>query len=143
MNKLFAFAKKYREVILYLIFGVCTTLINLAVYWVLNSPLRVNELIANIIAWLAAVFFAFATNRDMVFHAGNGSFFKQMLTFYLGRVATLVLEETVLFIFITLLDFNSMAVKLTAQALVVIFNFLISKLVIFKKGRSTNEASGN
>lgn len=133
MNKLLSLFKKYRDLLLYLLFGVCTTVINLAVFWLLNSPLKVNELIANVIAWIAAVFFAFVTNRDLVFHAGGGSFLKQMLSFYLGRAITLVLEEAALFVFITLLDFNSMVVKLAAQVLVIILNFVISKLIIFKK----------
>lgn len=133
MNKLCSALKKYREVLLYLLFGVCTTVINLAVYWALNSPLKVNELIANVIAWVAAVFFAFVTNRDMVFHAADGSFLKQLLTFYLGRVITLILEEAALLVFITWLDLNSMAVKLTAQVMVIILNFVISKFMIFRK----------
>ena len=70
MNKLISLINKYRDVILYLIFGVCTTVVNLAVFWVLTSPLKVNELIANIVAWILAVVFAFLTNRDLVFHAG-------------------------------------------------------------------------
>lgn len=134
MNKLISLINKYRDVILYLFFGVCTTVINLAVFWVLNSPLKVNELIANIIAWVLAVLFAFFTNRDLVFHAGkNGSFFSQMLKFYLGRAITLALEELILLVFITLLHLNSMAVKIFAQVIVIILNFVISKLIIFKK----------
>lgn len=133
MSKALSLLKKYREVILYLVLGVCTTLINLAVFWVLHSPLKVNELVANVIAWTMAVMFAYLTNRELVFHAGRGSFFKQMVTFYLGRVITLVLEEAALLVFITLLDFNSMAVKLAAQVMVIILNFIISKLIIFKK----------
>lgn len=133
MNRLRSALKKYREALLYLLFGTGTTVINLAVYWVLNSPLKVNELIANVIAWVAAVFFAFVTNRNMVFHAGHGSFFKQMIIFYLGRVITLALEEAALLVFITGLHLNSMVVKLTAQVVVIALNFVISKLIIFKK----------
>ena len=134
MNKLISLINKYRDVILYLIFGVCTTVVNLAVFWVLTSPLKVNELIANIIAWILAVLFAFLTNRDLVFHAGkSGSVFSQMIKFYLGRAITLALEEAMLLVFITLLHFNSMAVKTIAQVLVIVLNFVISKLIIFRK----------
>ena len=134
MNKLLSLINKYRDVILYLIFGVCTTVVNLAVFWVLTSPLKVNELIANIIAWILAVLFAFLTNRDLVFHAGkSGSVISQMIKFYLGRAITLALEEAMLLVFITLLHFNSMAVKTTAQVLVIVLNFVISKLIIFRK----------
>lgn len=134
MNKLLSLINKYRDVILYLIFGVCTTIVNLAVFWVLTSPLKVNELIANIIAWILAVLFAFLTNRDLVFHAGkSGSVISQMIKFYLGRAITLALEEAMLLVFITLLHFNSMAVKTIAQVLVIVLNFVISKLIIFRK----------
>ena len=134
MNNIILLIKKYRDVILYLFFGVCTTAVNLAVFWVFNSPLKVNELIANIIAWFLAVLFAFFTNRDLVFHAGgNGLFVRQMLSFYLGRGITLALEEAILLVFITILHFNSMAVKVIAQVLVIVLNFVISKLIIFKK----------
>lgn len=134
MNSLVSLVKKYRDVILYLFFGVCTTAINLAVFRVLNSPLKINELIANIIAWFLAVLFAFFTNRDLVFHARcNGTVFGQMFSFYFGRGITLALEEAILLVFITILHFNSMAVKVVAQVVVIVLNFVISKLIIFKK----------
>ncbi len=80
--------------------------------------------------------FSFYTNRIWVFQASTNSisgFLKQMVSFYSGRVATLIIEEIILFILITYLQYNSMVVKIIAQVVVVILNYVISKLWVFRK----------
>ena len=80
--------------------------------------------------------FSFYTNRIWVFQASTNSisgFLKQMVSFYSGRVATLIIEEIISFIFITYLQYNSMVVKIIAQVVVVILNYVISKLWVFRK----------
>ncbi|MBQ9464180.1 MAG: GtrA family protein, partial [Lachnospiraceae bacterium] len=80
----------------------------------------------------------FITNRVWVFDAqteGAGAFLGQMAKFYGGRVFTLIVEEAILFVFITKLGFNSVLIKVIAQVVIVILNYLISKLLVFRKGR--------
>lgn len=130
------FYKKHKEMLLYLFFGGLTFVISIVSYAIFNVAFGINELIANIISWVLAVLFAFFTNRIWVFDGktdGAKEFLIQMLNFFGGRVATLVVEELILFIFITKLGFGSMAVKTVAQVIVIVLNYIISKLWVFRK----------
>lgn len=136
LNVFEPFYEKYKEVLLYLLFGGASFIISIGSYGFCNITLGINELIANIISWVLAVTFAFATNRIWVFDAPTdtfGGFMKQMLAFFGGRVVTLVIEEIILLIFITVLQFASMPVKIVAQIVVIVMNYIISKWFIFKK----------
>ena len=131
---LWPFYVKYKEPLLYLFFGGLTTLISIFVFWLFNSPLGLNELVANLISWLLAVLFAFLTNKTWVFQSGGQEkgFLSLMLSFYAGRLVTLGVEELLLLVFITWLGFNSMAVKIAAQIVVIVLNYVISKLLVFR-----------
>ena len=128
------FYVKYKEPLLYLFFGGLTTLISIFVFWLFNSPLGLNELVANLISWLLAVLFAFLTNKTWVFQSGGQEkgFLSLMLSFYAGRLVTLGVEELLLLVFITWLGFNSMAVKIAAQIVFIVLNYVISKLLVFR-----------
>lgn len=127
---------RYREQILYIVFGVLTTAVSILVYAVFTEWLSMDELIANIISWVIAVMFAFVTNRIWVFRSnenGAAAVLRQMLTFYAGRVLTLLIEELMLWVFVKELSFNGLAVKTAAQLVVIVLNYIISKLLIFKR----------
>ena len=122
------FYKKHKEMLLYLFFGGLTFVISVITYAFFNVSLGMNELVANIFSWILAVLFAFFTNRIWVFDGktnGAKEFFVQMINFFGGRVATLV--------FITKLGFGSMVVKIAAQIIVIVLNYVISKLWVFRK----------
>lgn len=125
---------KYKEPLLYLFFGGLTTLISIFVFWLSNGPFGLNELVANLISWVLAVLFAFLTNKTWVFSSPGQekSFLALMLSFYAGRLLTLGVEELLLFVFITWLGFNSMVVKILAQIVVIVLNYVISKLLVFR-----------
>ncbi len=128
--------KKYKDVLLYLFFGVLTTLINLAVFWLMGTKLSLNIHLSNGVAWTVAVIFAYVTNRTWVFkeHAdGKTGIIKEMLGFGAGRLFTLGVEELMLIVFVDLLRFNKNIIKLIAQVAVVILNYVVSKLFVFKK----------
>ncbi len=131
---LWPFYVKYKEPLLYLFFGGLTTLISIFVFWLFDDPLGLNELVANLISWLLAVLFAFLTNKTWVFQSGGQEkgFLSLMLSFYAGRLVTLGVEELLLLVFITWLGFNSMAVKIAAQIVVIVLNYVISKLLVFR-----------
>ena len=131
------FYKKYKEMLLYLFFWwielYCEHSYNMHVLMLVWG---INELIANILSWIITVMFAFLTNRVWVFQSPTDSvqaFIKQMFVFYSGRVITLVVEEAILLVFITWLGFNSMLIKVIAQVIVIVLNYVISKLVVFKE----------
>ena len=125
---------KHREIIMYIIFGVLTTVVSIFSFWFFATYLKMNVLIANIISWICAVSFAYFTNSRFVFTKGEDfkTRFKEMIMFFSGRLATLGIEEVILFIFVTLLHYNEMIVKLCAQIVVLVSNYLISKLIVFR-----------
>lgn len=128
--------KKYKEKLLYLFFGVLTTVTSLVTFWLVNRVVMANEHIANVTSWFLAVLFAFVTNRIWVFNAkanGKAAFFRQLCGFYGGRLLTLGIEELLILVFITWLGWNSMAVKISAQIVVLIANYIVSKLFVFRK----------
>lgn len=128
--------KKHKSIWLYLFFGAVTTVVSVGVFSLLNIALGVNEHIANLTSWILAVLVAFLTNRTMVFEAETtsvGGFLVQMVKFYGGRVATLLVEELLIFVFITKLELDSFAVKMAAQVIILTLNYIISKLFVFKK----------
>lgn len=137
MEKIKELIKKVctKEVILYGVFGVLTTLINLGVFYVLSNILKINENISNVIAIVSAVIVAYFTNKDMVFHSKATNIkerFKEFGKFILGRVFTMVIEWgscAVLF----MLPIPQMVTKLFVTVIVIILNFFISKFFAFKK----------
>lgn len=127
-------SKLSKGLILYLIFGVLTTIINLATFYFCIKLFNINELISNVIAWIIGVVFAFITNKYIVFESKEKKLFiKELFTFTSSRLITLLMEELILLIFITLLNFNAFIIKSIAQILVIVFNYILSKFFVFKK----------
>ena len=129
-------SKKHRELVVYLICGFLTFVVSMVVYALLSEVFRINVLVANIITWIIAVYFAFSVNRKFVFKS-NGNFTSELIQFYLGRVVTLVVEQAMLYIFIIRLMFNNMTIKSIAQVVIIILNYIISKFIVFKKEKSS------
>lgn len=127
--------KIYKELILYLFFGGLTFLISVLTFALFHTAIGINELLANVYSWIIAVLFAFVTNRSCVFAASTADIkelAKQTLSFLLSRVITLVIEELILFIFITEIGFPSIVIKVIAQVIVIFLNYLFSKYIVFK-----------
>lgn len=129
------FYKKHKEILLYLFFGGVVTIISIGTFQLSYAVLKINELIANVISWIISVLVAYTTNRTWVFRSTantKSAVITEMLSFFGGRIATLVIEELIILVFVTLLKFNSLAVKLAAQIAVIVLNYIFSKLWIFK-----------
>lgn len=129
------FYKKHKEVLLYLFFGGLTTIVSIASYSYCDVVLGMNPLIANVISWILAVLFAYVTNKIWVFDAQNnmfGDLAREIASFFLGRLFTLLVEEAILFMGITMLGLNSIAVKVVAQFIIIVLNYIISKLLVFR-----------
>lgn len=127
-----------KEVIMYLIFGVLTTVVSLLVYYgciytFLNPENAVQLQIANIISWIAGVAFAYITNRKFVFESNESNQLNEISKFVTSRLATLFLDMIIMFIGVTCLHGNDKIVKLISQVLVIIGNYIFSKLFVFKK----------
>ena len=129
---------KYKEIINYLIVGGLTTFVALGVYYVsvltfLNPNNGIELQIANILSWIAGVIFAYFTNRKYVFESKNPNKLQEAAKFTASRLVTLFLDMATMFIGVTLLKFNDKIIKLIAQVLVIVGNYIFSKLFVFKK----------
>ena len=128
--------KKYREVILYLIFGVLTTLVNLISYFLLTDVAGVNYLFSNVLAWVLSVLFAYGTNRVWVFQSqakGTAAILKEMLSFFGARLFSGGLDMGIMFVCVSLIGLPDGVIKILSNILVIVLNYLFSKLWIFKK----------
>ena len=136
MEKLKALMVRYRDVIVYLVFGVLTTAVNYIVYLPCYNVLGLSGSASNAIAWVAAVAFAYLTNKPFVFQSRDWSAKTVIpeLTKFVGcRVGSGVLETAIIFLTVDWLGWNGNVMKLLTSVLVVVLNYIGSKLLVFKK----------
>ncbi len=130
------FYLKYKEALLYTFFGGLAFFLNFFLFIGIDYAFQISELVNNIICWIICVLFQFFTNRTWVFDGrveNNRQLLKQIVSFFGGRVGTLVVEEIILVIFITWLQLPSAPVKIFGQIVVIVLNYIISKTMVFKK----------
>ena len=126
---------KYKEVLLYLLFGGLTTIVNILTFYIFRK-LNVELYISNIIAWIISVLFAFITNKLFVFESKNKTKkenIKEITSFFGFRLLSLVFDMGSMFLLINILKINDLLSKIFANILVIILNYIFSKLFIFKK----------
>lgn len=136
MNKIKELLEKYRELISYIFWGVMTTLVNYVVYFICTKTFGIEYLISNVIAWFLSVLFAFWVNKVYVFRSYEKdikTMVREFGTFLSARVLSGALETGMLALFVETMHLNDSAVKIAASVLVVIINYVLSKLIIFKK----------
>lgn len=137
LKKLF---HKYREVILYLVFGVLTTLVNWGLYFVLADLWKVDYLLATAISQILAILFAYVTNRIWVFESKASGFLKiffEMVRFFGCRGVSFLLDLGCMYVGVSLLHIDDTWMKLISNVLVVIANYIFSKLIVFRKDKAT------
>lgn len=137
MEKIKELYIKYKEIINYLIFGVLTTVVSLAVYYIsvftfLNPENALQLQIANIISWVAGVAFAYVTNRKYVFDSNEKNKLKEVAKFVLARAITLIIDMIIMWLGVTILCFNDKVIKLISQVVIIISNYIFSKVFVFK-----------
>ena len=130
--------QKHKEIIQYLIFGVLTTVVSLAIYYslvytILNPENALELQIANIISWVGSVLFAYFTNRKYVFHSESKKRGVEFLSFVGARIATLFMDMLIMYIGVTILKGNDKLLKMISQIIVIVANYILSKLLVFKK----------
>lgn len=133
MNELIS---KYKDVIPYIFFGVCTTLVNMIVYWFCAHVICLSVLVSTVIGWILSVLFAYITNRKWVFHSIVTEFqdvMKEITSFFSCRLLTGFLDLACMFVFVDLLYMNDMVIKILANVIVIVLNYVASKVLIFKK----------
>ena len=130
--------KKYREQISYLVVGGLTTAVSLLTYYVctktfLNPEIPLQLQAANVISWICAVAFAYVTNRRYVFRSRAKNRVQEAAKFVLSRVTTLLMEMAIMWLGVTALGVNDRIVKLVAQVIIILANYVLSKLLVFRK----------
>ena len=128
--------RRYQEGIDYLFWGGVAFVLSMVLFYIFANMMMIEEQIANVITWIICVIFTYLTNRTFVFKSkttGVKAITKEFTEFTSARLATLVLENVVLFICIDLLLWHNMIAKLLGQFLVIVSNYVLSKLWIFKK----------
>ena len=128
---------KYKEIIMYLIFGVLTTLVSLLTYYLLTNTILSPDnpillQIANIISWIVSVTFAYITNRRFVFESKNENKIKEAGSFYASRIITLIMDMAIMAIGVSILRGNDKIVKIISQVVVIVGNYVLSKFIVFK-----------
>lgn len=156
MKKIKELLKKYEELILYVVFGGLTTLVNFVAYWLLNKTLGENfYLVNNVIAWFVSVVFAYVTNKLWVFESKSWApkvLAKEVPEFFAARVFSLLVEEGGLWLFVEKMGFDrfsfeifdfeftgKLIAKIVLAVIVVILNYFFSKFVIFAKKKKNKD----
>ncbi|MEG2348021.1 MAG: GtrA family protein [Clostridia bacterium] len=128
---------KYKEIINYLIFGLLTTIVNFTIYFIFANFFKLDELVSNCIAWFISILFAYITNKLIVFESKPKKktiILKQITLFVASRLLSGLICDIIIFGFmIKVLKINDIIVKVITQIIVIVLNYLSSKLVIFKK----------
>ena len=150
MNMIKTLITKYKELIVYFVFGLCTTVVNLITFKIFNLILGDEKyLVSNVFAWFLSVVFAYTTNKIFVFKSkdwGMKTLLKEVISFFSSRVFTFVIEESGLYFLVDIMNLKDvqldvfvitvsgeMISKLIVGVLVVIINYIFSKMFIFKK----------
>ena len=140
MNKIKNLYLKYEEIINYIIVGILTTIVSLGTYFLfvntfLSDKSDLSIQIANVLSWICAVTFAYFTNRIFVFKSKsqNKEKLKEAIKFYTSRIASLIMDMVLMYILYSLMHIDDTISKLIVQVFVTIANYILAKLLVFKK----------
>ncbi len=132
-----------KEVMMYILFGVLTTLVNLIISFILEGIVHIDGAIASAIGILSSVLFAYFTNRKWVFNTEAKGFkenLKEFVKFILGRAITMIIEQGGVVIFYSYMKMPFMPVKISLTIIVIILNFFFSKFFVFVKNKGGSQS---
>lgn len=135
MGKICNMIQKHRDIISYLFFGVLTTLVNYVVFFTLYNYFELSATTSNIISWIAAVIFAFLTNKPFVFQSkdwSSATMFSELFKFVGCRAGSGLIETGIIFVTVDILCWNGNIMKILTGILVVTMNYFSSKKIVFK-----------
>ena len=135
MEKILNIYNQFKEQILYIVFGVLTTAINIIAFFACSRLINLGLIPSNIIAWILSVLFAFITNKIYVFNSKNYSFsvvLRELIDFVISRGATGILDLGLMYLFVSVIGIEDMISKIVINIIVIILNYVLSKLYVFK-----------
>lgn len=136
MELILKLMKKYKSFIAYAVFGVFTTIVNIVTYNYCYYHVGMNNTLSNVIAWVLAVTFAYLTNKAWVFESRSWRWEvlrREIPAFITCRLATGVMDLVIMYICVDIMEWHAMLMKILSNILVILLNYVFSKLVIFKK----------
>ena len=140
MNNVINLYKKYQEIINYLIVGVLTTVVSIVTYFLFSLILDIENnilfILANVLSWICAVIFAYITNKKFVFNTTTSNKKEEIKVFSMfvsSRITTLLIELAFMFVTVKIILINDKIAKVIAQFIVIVLNYILSKLFVFKK----------
>ena len=133
MKKIVDLYKKYSEIIMYLVFGVLTTIVSIGVYALFTKCFNVNYMISNVISWIISVLFAYITNRIFVFKSKSNDILIEIYQFYKYRIYSFLIDLFLMYLFVELINIDDMIAKIIVQVVVIVLNYIFSKVFVFKK----------
>ncbi len=135
INKCMKLYKKYEEIVNYLIVGVLTTLVSIVAYFIFAKIFGINYLISNVISWIISVAFAYVTNKLFVFkdkEKDKKQVLIQVYQFVKYRLLSLIIDVLLMYVFVELIKMDDMIAKVINQVIVIVLNYVFSKLFVFK-----------
>lgn len=136
INFILGLMRKHKSFIAYGVFGVFTTIVNIVTYNICYNSVGMSNTLSNIVAWILAVVFAYLTNKIWVFGSKSWKWEvlrREVTAFISCRLATGVLDLVIMFICVDIMHWHALLMKVISNVLVIILNYVFSKLVIFKK----------
>ncbi|MEE0941719.1 MAG: GtrA family protein [Methanobrevibacter sp.] len=115
-----------------MVFGTFTFLVNVVTYFLFQSVMGINYLVSNVLAWFFSVLFAYITNRTWVFESKSPEILKEMSLFFGGRIFSGVVDTALMYLFIDVLVLGNTFSKIVVQIIVIVLNYVFSKLIVFK-----------
>ena len=136
LKKIADWYRSHKEGMRYLVFGALTTIVNILAYSILYYICHIDNAISNVIAWIAGATFAYITNKLYVFNSkvnNKKELFKEIVYFYGCRLLTLAFDEGIMIFTVDKLGWNALLMKIVSNIIVIVLNFIFSKILIFKK----------
>ena len=136
LKKIAELYRSHKEGMRYLVFGALSTVVNIVVYSLLYYIFHIENGVSNVIAWIAAATFAYITNKIYVFESKTKNakeFVKEIVYFYGCRLLTLAVDQGIMILTVDKWGWNALLMKILANIVVIILNYIFSKILIFKK----------
>ena len=133
---------KYKEIVIYGVFGLLTTAVNYLSYLLFTRIFMMPVMVSTLTSTVLSIVFAYITNRKWVFNSqvkGAKNISIEFGNFFVARLFGMGLEFLIMFIFVNMLEYNDLVVKLLANIFVIILNYFISKLLVFRKRKNIDE----
>ena len=119
-----------KETLSYIFWGILATIISFVTYWLFYEIIH-EAGIANVISWIICIIFQFWSNRNYVFNSKSKHLLRQFTKFTLTRAFTLIVEELILIVMVDTLHFNPLLIKIYAEIIVIILNYVLAKYMVF------------